>query len=306
MKIPKSAYFIIAVLAGAFWGTHGTFASLLGQYGVSDDVVSFLCPLFYGSFFLFLVLKNDPSVLKVSKKFIPLLLLYGIESAVYNYAIIKAYWHMPVGIVHTIVFCNLFLLMIFSRVIFKTPLTWQKAGFSALAVLGIAMLLNVFDADVSWSALGIICTLISMVAWAMLVTTEKYLLEQGLDGNALLVFSGYFAALFLIFFANPVSVVQEIAHSVVVSNGISLLPLLGYAFITSVGSYYFYLVALRRMEPTLVQLAYVADPLVATLLGVVIFGQLLVPIQTAGLFLILAVVVAVQLLELRSEKKANS
>ena len=53
MKIPKSAYFIIAVLAGACWGTHGTFASLLGQYGVSDDVVSFLCPLFYGSFFFY-------------------------------------------------------------------------------------------------------------------------------------------------------------------------------------------------------------------------------------------------------------
>ena len=306
MKIPKSAYFLIAVLAGACWGTHGTFASLLGQYGISDNAVALLCPLFYATFFLILVAKDDIRKVKFPRHLLPVLIFYGAVSAVYNFAIIKAYWHIPVGIVHTIVFCNLFLLMIFSRILFKTPLTKQKAFFAALAVLGVAMLLNVFDTEVSWSALGIFCTLLSMAAWAGMVITEKYLLIKGADGNALVMYNGYFAAIFIACVANPVTAVTEVAHAVSVSGGMVLLPLLGYAVITSFGSYYCYLVAIRKMEPTLVQLGYVADPLVATVLGVIIFGQILLPIQYAGLVLILAVVIAVQLLEFRSEKAGNN
>ena len=37
-----------------------------------------------------------------------------LMSAVFNLATIKAYFHLPVGIVHTVIFCNLFLLMILS------------------------------------------------------------------------------------------------------------------------------------------------------------------------------------------------
>ena len=305
MKIPKSAYFLVAVLAGTCWGTHGTFASLLGQYGISDNTVALLCPLFYATFFLILVLKDDIKKLRFPRGLMPILVLYGLESAVYNFAIIKAYWNIPVGIFHTIVFCNLFLLMIFSRIFFKTPLTKEKAIFAALAVLGVAMLLNVFDTEVSWSALGIFCTLISMVSWAATVITEKYLLNKGADGNALILYNGYFAVIFIAFIANPVTAVNEVVASVSASGGMSLLPLLAYALITSFGSYYLYLVALRKMEPTLVQLGYVADPLVATILGVIVFGQILLPIQYAGLVLILTVVVAVQLLEFRAEKRGN-
>ncbi|MBR5329717.1 MAG: DMT family transporter [Firmicutes bacterium] len=304
MKIPKQFYFIFAVLGGATWGTHGTFASLMGQYGISDNTVSMLCPLFYAGFFLILVFKDDIRKLKLSKKYLPVMVLYGLEVAAYNFFIIKAYWHVPVGIVHTIVFCNLFLLMIFSRILFKTPLTRQKAGFALFAVLGVAMLLNVFDAEVSRSAFGIACTLISMAAWAGIVITEKYLLIKELDGNVLMVYSGYIAFALLLLTANPVTAVEEIVASVAVSNGMSLWPLLAYALITSVGSYYFYLLAIRQLEPAICQLGYVADPLVATILGVMVFGQVLMPIQWAGLGLILVVVVAVQLLEVKAERKA--
>ena len=60
------------------------------------------------------------------------------------------------------------------------------------------------------------------------------------------------------------------------------------------------------MESAYVQLGYIADPLVATILGFIFFGQTLLPIQIAGALLILAVVVWVEWLEIRGNKVRTS
>lgn len=305
MKIPKKAAFLLAVAAGTCWGTHGSFATLMGSYGVSDDTIALVAPLFYGLFFLVLLVKDDIRHLKFSGKLLPVILLYGACSALYSYSIMKAYWHMPVGIVHTVIFSSLFLLIIVSRILFKDPLTWQKIVSSILAVLGIALLLDVFG-ESTWSMLGLIWTGLALISWTGLVTIEKYLLESDLDGNAIMVYSAFFAILFLLPIVSPIRAVTEIAVSVASSGGMVLLPLLGFAVITSVGAYYFYLEALKRLEPAYVQLGYVMDPLFASVLGFFLFGQAFSPVQICGMVLILAVVVWVEVEEIRKNRKAES
>ncbi|HMM07376.1 MAG TPA: DMT family transporter [Clostridiales bacterium] len=306
MNIPRKLYFLVAVVAGATWGTHGTFARLMGQYGISDNVISVLCPLFCGLFFLVLLWKDNIRKIIFSLKFIPVLVFYGLSSALFNYSTIQAYWHMPVGIVHTVVFCNLFLLMPLSRLFFKEPMSWNKIVSACVAVVGIAMALNIFAADVKLSFTGVVWTLLAMVGWTALVMFEKYLLVKEFDGNVMLVLSSFFATVFLSFFAPPGQVVSEIVLAVKISHGIVLLPLAGFAFITTALSYYCYLIALKRMEPAIVQLGYISDPLTALILGFFIFDQSLLPVQIIGVLLIISVVVWIQWLEVKAERAAAS
>lgn len=306
MKIPRKFLFLIAIASGTCWGTYGTFATLLRENGFRDGTISMVVPVCYSIFFLILLLKDDIRKIKVSKKSYGILVFFGLETAVFYYSLIKAYQYLPIAIVSTIVFCNLFLLIIFSRLLFHQKITWQKGVSAGMAVIGIAMVLNVFAFDCVWSIWGLMWTGISLITWATVITTEKYLLEKGIDGNAVMVYNGVFALLFLSFSEPPWRVFANIASAVTASRGAVLLPLLGFVFFTAILSYFFYITALKRLEPAYVQLGYVMDPLTASLLGFFVFDQRLQPVQIMGILLILLVVVWVEWLEVKSSRAAES
>ena len=71
--IPKQAYFLLAVLAGTTWGTHGAFSLYLGKYGVSDGSIAVIAPLSLFVFFFFVVAKDDIRKLIFPKRLIPVL-----------------------------------------------------------------------------------------------------------------------------------------------------------------------------------------------------------------------------------------
>lgn len=60
--------------------------------------------------------------------------------------------------------------------------------------------------------------------------------------------------------------------------------------------------AVKNSDPGLVQLGFVMDPLTASVLGFFVLGQTLLPVQIAGMVLILAVVVWVQWLEVKAAR----
>ena len=294
MKITKRFSFLLAVAAAIFWGTYGTFTRFMGDMGMETATVSLVSPLFLIIFFFSLVLRDDKRKMKVPAKALPVLIFYGLVSAAFNYSLVKAYTYFPIGIVSTIVYCNLFLLMIFSYFLFKDPLTWKKGLAGVLAVSGIAMVLNVFSLDWSLSLIGIFWTLLALTSWAGMVTCEKYMLLHDVDGNAMLTYSGLFSLVFISILSPPWQSAADLIQSVAATGGLVLLPLLGLGVLTTIGAYYLYLSALRNLEPTYVQLAYIMDPTTASILGFIVFGQELEPIQIGGIILVLLVVIWVQ------------
>lgn len=203
MRIGKRFSFLLAVAAGVCWGTYGTFATFMGNMGMEEATVSLISPLFLMVFFFILVMIDDRKKIKVRRGLLPALLFYGFVGAMFNYSIVQAYKYLPLGIVSTIVFCNLFLIMIFSFFMFKDKITWQKGIAAALAVLGIAMVLNVFALELTWSLIGVAWTLLATVGWALMVTCEKFLLVKEVDGNTIMTYMGMFSVLFISILSPP-------------------------------------------------------------------------------------------------------
>lgn len=294
----KNFSFLLAIIAGILWGTYGTFATFMMDLGLREETISLIAPLFLAVVFLLLVLMKNYRKLKVAKRNLPILLLYGFFCAGFNWSIVQAYAYFPIGVVSTLVFCNLFLIMILSYFLFKDPFTWQKGVASALAVLGIAMVLNVFSLEWHWSWQGLFWTMSTLVCWAFMVVVEKLLLVREMDGDAIIFFQGFFAVLFISFLFPPWQAVDNLTATVMASGGKVLWPLFGIGLITQVGCYFFYIRALQRIEPAYAQLGFVMDPCTASILGFLIFGQALLPIQIGGVVLILLVVAFVQYQEI--------
>ena len=296
MKFPKKFVFLLAVASGACWGTYGIFSRVLSDFGIDSATISMIVPLFYGLFFFVCLCLDDIRKIRIPRKLIPFLLMFGLGSAVFNFSTVKAYSCLPIGMVSTIIYCNLFLLMIFSRLLFKTPITWQKG---VAAVLGISMLLNIFSGDMTFSWSGIGWALLAMFAWAFAVTWEKYLLVKGCDGNAVMFYNGVIAVGGLCVLHSPSAVAVNLAQCIA-ANGFAIFPpLICFAVVTSILSYYFYITGLKYLETSYVQMGFSLDPLTSSVLGFLVLGQSFQPIQAAGIVLILFAIVWVQWLEVR-------
>lgn len=296
--------FFMAMLAAVLWGTFGTFSAFLKGYGLTEGTISLISPLCLFVFFGLFTLKKSWRDFIPALRLVPLLVLLGLAEAFFSYATVQAYTHLPFAMVSTIIYCNLFLLIIFSRVLFKTKITWQKMVAVVAAIVGIAMVVNIFDANASMNMVGIAWALFAMVCWATLVLCEKYLLIKNMNSNAIIAWEGILGVIFIsITVYSPNLALANVADTFTEHGLVVLAPLAAFGLVTTVCCYWMYINALNRLEPAYVQIAYTLDPTTSCILGFVIFGQTLAPVQMAGIVLVLAVVIGIQLLDQREERR---
>lgn len=295
----RAVGFIFAIISAVAWGTNGTFCALLGKFGLSTVEVAILAPMSNMLFFFFLLLFTNRTAMRISWKATGLLLLDGLLSSLVNVAFVKSVNYFPVGIVSTLIFCNVFTIMLLSRLVFKIKITAAKMISAFAAVIGVGMVLNVFSTGFSLNITGLLWVITAILCWSVMVTIEKYLLEQGVDGSAVLMYMGLFAVLILSISSPPWSLIRDVAAANRHTGSLALLTILGYGLIPQVLCYALYVKALKHLDPSYIQVAYSLDPVTASLLGFLIFGQKLLLTQVLGIFLIVAVVGYIQLRENR-------
>lgn len=300
----KSTSLLLAVAGAVLWGTYGTFTTLLGKLGLTNATISMIGPIFIFVFFTALTLKSGWRNYKMPLKIIPVVLFYGCFSGLDSYAAVTAYSLLPIAVSSIIIYCNLFLLIIFSRILFKNKLTKEKIIACIAAVIGIALVVNVFHSDGSISPTGLLWALLAMCGWAGIVISEKYLLNAGVTGNTILSFHGIISFSFLSIFNSPLDFIHNVATAFTISGWALPLTMLAFGLFTEIFCYMLYITALKRLEPALVQIAWTMDPVTSCVLGLIVFGQVLVPVQFIGIFVILAVVFWLHW-ESRKEEKAK-
>lgn len=177
VKSKKNTGLIMACTAALAWSTFGTFSTLLSGYGLSEGTISLISPLFLlVGFTIVAIISSGIGSMKIPRKALVFLFLDGGCSALYNYACVQAYANLPIGIVSTVIYCNLFALIFICRIVFKDPITRQKLLAVGMALIGVMMVVNVFGAgsEGSITAKGLIWAFLAMLAWAGLMTNENW------------------------------------------------------------------------------------------------------------------------------------
>jgi len=197
-------------------------------------------------------------------------------------------------------------IMIISRIVFKSKITLKQVGAAITAIFGICLVLDVFSQGFHYNSTGLIWIVLTILTWSSMMVLEKYLLDQGIDGNAILMYTALFAVLILSISSPPLTLISKIIQITDQTNGYALLVIFGFGLIPQIGSYSFYMKGLKYIEPSYVQIMYSLDPVVASILGFIVFNQAMRPINIVGIVLILGVVIYIQITENRANLKSKS
>lgn len=288
------------MLSAAAFGTYGTFAVLLADFGMTGDSLTVILPFILTIYFGLVVWLKNKAAFKISLKMMVILMALGfIGFDGQNYCLIQAYSQLPFGLVSSIAFTNSFLVMLGSRLMFGNKITKAKVGAGLVCTLGVILVLDLVtviqSGAFSFEPSSLLWVLGALVTIAGSYLTMKYVMENGVDGMAVFFYMNLFAV--LVWWAaifSPMQMMNEIVSAV--SAG-GLWYLLCFIVITCIISFHLWAKAIEMVDPTWVAIAYSIDPVMATALGFIVFGQTMNILQGLGIVIILGAVCFTSYLE---------
>ncbi|MEL7563305.1 MAG: DMT family transporter [Dehalobacterium sp.] len=292
----KTKGIFLGVVSAISWGTYGSFLTLLGNLGINYMTLVALAPTITWLFFFIKILISNRSAFNLTPKLYIILALSGlINIDGMNFCYVKALATVPVGIVSICAFCNVLFLMVFTKIMFGYKFTSHKLIASLAAILGVTLVLQVFNAGGVLNVAGIGWAIAIPIVLAVGYTIQKYCLVDGVEPDAVMFFLNFFGALGVyIFQVSPAVMIKDVAHVISINGSIALLAVLGFALFPQIISFFAFINAYKYIEPTYVSVCYGLDPVTAGILGFILFGQKLGISQIIGIIIVILAILFIQ------------
>ena len=281
----------LIILAGCFWGSMGIFVRKLGTFGFSAiQIVSIRITLAALIFSLVLLVK-DRRGFKISPKDIPLFLGLGFGSILFfTICYFTAITMMPLSTAAILLYTSPVWIMLMSIFFFHEKLDRRK-----LIALGLAFAGCVLVSGISGEGMTVIGLLIGLGSGI------GYGLYSILGKVALRKYSSYTVTTYTFIFAAVGSWI--ISRPADMMEKFSSVPDLGFliffcfltALITAVIPFLSYTLGLESVEASKAGIIATIEPMVATLIGILVFAEKLTIMSGAGILMILAAVVILNL-----------
>jgi DME family drug/metabolite transporter len=166
--------------------------------------------------------------------------------------------------------------------------TLQRIAAVGLAVAGIALVIGVFGAGgFRLDTLGVIAALLAAFSFAFYNVGGHSILAR-YDRWTVLLYTLISASLFWMVVNPPWKIAA--AHY---ANS-QWLFLLGFSLISVLGPFSFYFAGLQHLEPTRAIVVSCLEPVFSIVIAAVVLGEVLRPLQTLGIVLVLVAIVVVQ------------
>ena len=281
----------LIVLAGIFWGSMGIFVRRLGALGFTSLQITAARLVLGALIFCLILLLRDPKGFRIRVTDIPLFLGLGFASVLFfTVCYFTAITMMPLSTAAILLYTSPIWILLMSVLFFHEKLNGRKVLALALAFGGCVLvsgliggsgsgglttagLLFGLGAGFGYGLYSILGTVALRRYAPLTVTTWTFIISGA--GSLLICRPGEMAALIA---AAP-------------SPAGTLLLLLLTALITAVVPYLSYTQGLRTVEASRAGILATVEPLVATLIGVLVFSEPMTLSSGLGIVLILAAVV---------------
>lgn len=281
--------YIYVFLGAALWGIIGYFIEQLSQAGFTAfQIVTLRVVSASVMLVLFVAIKNT-ELLKIDLQDSMSFIGTGIFSVVlFNWAYFTAIEEVSLSVAVILLYTGPAFVVILSRIFFKEPMTSRKIGALILTLFGCVLVVKVFPIGVehiSWY--GMLVGLGSGFGYALYSIFGKHALKK-YHPLTVITYTFIFASVVML----PSSGIT-ISTSDLQSTNV-WLNILGLGFFPTALAYYLYTMGLSMVESGRASIAATVEPLVATLLGVFVFNDVLTAFQVVGMLLVLAAVVLIQ------------
>lgn len=293
-KRPALGGQLLILLAGCFWGSMGLFVRRLGALGFSSRQVACLRLTVGALVFVLLLLILDRRALKIRLRDLPLFLGLGLLSVLFfTFCYFRAIELMPLATAAILLYTSPIWVTLMAALVFHEPLTARK-----LLALGLAFLGCVLVSGLSGGSLtlyGLLVGLGAGVGYALYSILGTVALRR-YPPLTVTTWTFLFAALGSWFLCSPASLF-EMMRAAPAGTLVWLIP--GTAVLTAVIPYLAYTKGLQSTEAGRAAILATVEPVVATLLGTLVFHERLGLASVCGILLVLAAIVLLNVGEKR-------
>ncbi len=288
-RINKGSFFII--LAGCFWGSMGIFVRRLGIYGfTSIQIVSIRVTLATLIFALVLLLK-DRKGFKISLRDIPLFLGLGFGSILFfTVCYFTAITMMSLSTAAILLYTSPVWIMLMSVLFFREKMDRKKVTALILAFAGCVLVSGISGEGITPE--GLLVGLGSGIGYGLYSILGTIALRK-YSSYTVTTYTFLFAAIGSFLICRPADMFYKFSHTTDI--GFLMVFSLLTALITAVIPFLAYTLGLESVEASKAGIIATIEPMVATLIGIVVFSEPLTILSGAGILLILAAVVILNL-----------
>ncbi|MGP4081822.1 EamA family transporter [Pseudalkalibacillus sp. R45] len=284
----KWAYVLIAIGA-ALWGLIAIFVEGLYEYGFTAIQVVAIRVIVAALILVVFVLIKNPRLLKMEMRDSIYFIGTGIFSIVFfNWCLFTAIQETSIAVAAILLYTAPAIVTILSRFLFQEWFTKRKMIALFMTLFGCTFVIGLVPGgSSSVSFFGVIVGLGSGLGYALYSIFGKYALAK-YSSLTVTTYTFIFASAAMIPTTGLWTKTSELQEPGVLLNAV------GIGFLSTVLAYMLYTVGLQFVESSRASITATVEPVVATLVSVMLFHEQLTVWQVLGIFLVLSAVMIVQ------------
>ncbi len=278
---------ILIILAGCFWGSMGIFVRRLGTYGFSSiQIVSIRLTLAAIIFALVLFIK-DRSGFTILLKDILLFLGLGFGSILFfTICYFTAITMMPLSTAAILLYTSPVWIMLMSVLFFHEKMDKKKLAALILAFAGCVLVSGISGEGMT--IIGLLIGLGSGIGYGLYSILGTIALRR-YSSYTVTTYTFIFAAIGSWFISRPADMFHKFSNTE--DLGFLIFFCFLTALITAVIPFLAYTLGLENVEASKAGIIATIEPMVATMIGVIVFSEPLTIMSGIGILMILSAVV---------------
>ena len=280
---------VLIIAAAACWGIVGVFTRPLISAGFSyTEMAAARSFITLACIFIFLLV-TDREKLRVNKKDLWMFVcMGGIGFSMFNIVYFQAIHLITLSAACILLYTAPFMVVLISPLVFKDRITLQKICALFVAFTGCVMTVGYIDSS-GISLPGVLSGLAAAFCFSQYTIFGKFALKK-YHPFTVIVYTFIAALLAVTPFCNIENVIALAGAS-----AYNLANLLAIGFFSTLIPFLCYTKGLEKTEPGRAMIIAFAEPLVASVAGVVVYGEMLSAVKISGMALIFAALVILNL-----------
>jgi len=275
---------VYVLIAGILWGSMGVFVNYFSSIGLGSIDVAGIRLLFSVLIVLAFIAVKNAKLLKIKAKDIWCFLGSGFLSLmIFTVCYFRTIILSSMSVAAVLLYTSPVFVILLSALIFKEKITKAKALSCMICVVGSAFVSGVIGSDTSISLTAFALGIVSGITYALYSIFSRFALQKGYASITITAYTFIFAAFGLIFFVDISAITQA-----VILNPVNCLLMVLMALVTAVLPYLFYTLGLEKIESGKAAVIAAVEPVVAVIIGFLVFKDDLSLIQYFGIVLVLS------------------
>ena len=270
---------LLIIAAAAFWGVMGIFSRTLEGMGLKTLETAALRIIWAALILVVIILIKDRSIFKIRLRDLPLLAAIGVISIfAMSVFYLNAISSASMSVAAILLYTAPFFVTAASAFIYKEKITFKTVTALLLAFLGCVLIAGIGGHTTS---LGLFYGIMAGITYASYSIFGKKALEK-YSPYTVTVWAFMFAALSAVIAVNPVSVVKSLVNSG--ATAVFITAMMG--LVTAVIPFLLYTAGLSHTDAGKASVMATAEPMVATLAGLIVFREIPGPVSVLGILLV--------------------